>query len=227
MPRHWPQLREVLRNAKAQTASARRGPGGAAGSPRQPTCRHAARTAARCGAARLRPCAAWRPTTIRTRPRRFWRVYDTLPPGERRDALTTLCSRTAYAKALLAAVAAKQVAVAGSLGRFDPAIAELQGRGSGPANRRRVGHRSRFGSRQAPANVRIPKVAGRRCARATRPGARPRDLRQDLPAMPHTVRHGRQDRARPNRFEPSQSGLSACRTSSTPAPSWPRNTSRT
>jgi len=102
-------LREVLRDAKAPPALRSEALAALLGvrDKQLPATLHELLHDSALRAAALRGLAALDdPKT----PAAILAVYGSLPPSERRDALTTLSSRAAYAKALLAAVGGKQVA---------------------------------------------------------------------------------------------------------------------
>ena len=134
-------------------------------------------------------------------------LYPKLPPAERRDALNTLTSRSAYAKALLEAVAAKSMPASDISADL---VRQLRNLGDKDLERRLNevwGYTRPTPADRAQADRRAQGVA-ERAARAG-PGVGSGRFREGLSAVPQAVRRRRQGRARHHRLEPRQSRLSS------------------
>ncbi len=158
----------------------------------------------RCGA---RPSAPSPRSTTRRRPRSILKVYPTLAPTDRRDALNTLAARVGYAKALLAAVGEKRVPPADLSADL---IRQLRNHKDAEVDAA-IGRV--WGSARETPSDRIKVIAETKAKLLTqarpepRRQPRPLGLRQDLPAVPRPVRHRRQRRPRADRLEPRRPRL--------------------
>jgi len=146
------------------------------------------------------------------------RVYPSLTPDERRDALNTLAARVDSSKALLDAVGSEGVA---SKDVSADLVRQLR-------NHKNAEIDARLGKvwgtvRETSADRAKVIAAYRKMITATDgrkpdPELGPRRLRKGLSAMSHPLRHGRKDRSRADRLEPGGPRLRPSRTCSIRAP---------
>ncbi len=139
----------------------------------------------------------WPRSTTRRHPPRSSRMYGNFHPGRKADALAALAGRKTFAKELMAAVAAKKVPVnrcrsGKSCGKASPATTTQRLTSKSPT----------CGAWSAEVTGKKKKLIATWKAKLTSPmlppGDKPRpdDLRQNVPAVSHALRHRRQGRAR-------------------------------